>query len=93
MPFGAVHAVNARDTPDHEGHRRRCVANQSRGIIQLTNYTGHPWVNVPSGFATQNNVQLPVSAAGCTRKALRVAKAYQDATGRYLRYPSAYVVP
>ena len=51
-----------------------------------------------SGFTTQNNVQLPVSVwfiGGLYKEAeaLRVAKAYQDATGWHLRNPSAYVVP
>lgn len=55
-------------------------------------------MNVPSGFTTQNSVQLPVSVSfigGLYKEAeaLRIAQGYQDATGWHLRYPSAYVVP
>lgn len=55
-------------------------------------------MNVQSGFTTQHNVRLLVSVwfiGGLYEEAeaLGVAQAYRDATGRRLRYPSAYVVP
>ncbi len=55
-------------------------------------------MNVPGGFTTQNNVRLPVSVwfiggLYTEAEALRVAQAYQGATGRDLRCPSAYVAP
>ena len=67
----------------------------AQGVIQLTNHTGHPAVNVPSGFTRDNNTPVSVQFIGGLYKeaeALRVAKAYQDATGWHLKYASAYIV-
>jgi Asp-tRNA(Asn)/Glu-tRNA(Gln) amidotransferase A subunit family amidase len=63
-------------------------------IIALTNHTGHPCVVLPNGFTNENT---PVSISfigGLYREAeaLRVAKAYQDATGFHLKHPPEFVV-
>ncbi|MGH7460445.1 MAG: amidase, partial [Longimicrobiales bacterium] len=63
-------------------------------ILQITNHTGHPCVVLPNGFNTDNT---PVSLSfigGLYQEAetLRVAKAYQDATGFHLKYPPEFTV-
>ena len=71
------------------------VAPTSLGrIIQITNHTGHPCVVLPNGFRADNT---PVSLSfigGLYQEAetLRVAKAYQDATGFHLKYPPDFSV-
>lgn len=64
----------------------------SRGgnTLLITNLTGHPTVVVPNGFDEKGS---PTSISFVGRlfeeeKALRVAKAYQDATGFHLQHPS-----
>jgi Asp-tRNA(Asn)/Glu-tRNA(Gln) amidotransferase A subunit family amidase/Asp-tRNA(Asn)/Glu-tRNA(Gln) amidotransferase C subunit len=63
-------------------------------IIPLTNHTGHPCVVLPNGF-TSENTPVSISFIGGLYKeaeALRIAKAYQDATGFHLKYPPEFVV-
>ncbi|UCE39752.1 MAG: amidase [Candidatus Aminicenantes bacterium] len=58
--------------------------------LQITNLTGHPAVVVPNGFDDKGN-PTSISFIGNLfeeEKALRVAKAYQDATGFHLQHPS-----
>lgn len=55
----------------------------------LTNLTGHPAVVVPSGFR-ENGTPTAIIFIGnlfAEAKTLRVAKAYQDATGFHLKHP------
>ena len=67
--------------------------------LLLTNLTGHPQVSMPGGFTrTENrgNVDVPVSVQFIGRlfaedKLLRVAMAWQDATGHHLKYPPQFV--
>jgi len=58
--------------------------------LLITNLTGHPTVVVPNGFDEEGN---PTSISFVGRlfgeeKTLRVAKAYQDATGFHLQHPN-----
>ncbi len=55
----------------------------------LTNLTGHPAVVVPSGFREDGtpNAILFIGNLFAEAKSLRVAKAYQDATGYHLKHP------
>ena len=58
--------------------------------LLITNLTGHPTVVVPSGFDEKGD-PTSISFVGSLygeEKALRVAKAYQDATGFHLQHPS-----
>ena len=57
--------------------------------LLITNLTGHPAVVVPNGFDDKGN-PTSISFIGDLfeeGKALRVAKAYQDATGFHLKHP------
>jgi Asp-tRNA(Asn)/Glu-tRNA(Gln) amidotransferase A subunit family amidase len=66
--------------------------SQGGNIIQLTNLTGHPCVVLPNGF-TADNAPVSLSFIGGLYKeaeTLRIAKAYQDATGFHLRYPNQF---
>src|SRR5690606_22778616 len=61
----------------------------------LTNLTGHPQISMPGGFTTRNGADVPVSAQFIGRlygeaDLMRVAKAWQDATGHHLRTPPAF---
>ncbi|HET9441661.1 MAG TPA: amidase [Longimicrobiales bacterium] len=61
-------------------------------VLLLTNLTGHPAVVLPNGF---NPDGTPVSISFVGRlfgeaELLRVAKAYQDATGFHLRRPPLF---
>ena len=71
------------------------VAPSSLGrILQITNHTGHPCVVLPNGF-TAENTPVSLSFIGGLyqeAEALRVAKAYQDATGFHLKYPPDFAV-
>ena len=61
----------------------------SRATTSLTNLTGHPAVVVPSGFR-ENGTPTSILFIGnlfAEAKTLRVAKAYQDATGFHLKHP------
>ncbi|MCJ7582192.1 MAG: amidase [Candidatus Aminicenantes bacterium] len=61
----------------------------SRATTGLTNLTGHPAVVVPSGFR-ENGTPTAILFIGnlfAEAKTLRVAKAYQDATGFHLEHP------
>ena len=57
--------------------------------LRITNLTGHPTVVVPNGFDDKGN-PTSISFIGNLfeeAKALRVAKAYQDATAFHLQHP------
>ncbi len=57
--------------------------------LRITNLTGHPTVVVPNGFDDKGN-PTSISFIGNLfeeAKALRVAKAYQDATDFHLQHP------
>jgi len=61
----------------------------SRTTTGLTNLTGHPAVVVPNGFR-ENGTPTAILFIGNLfeeAKTLRVAKAYQDATGYHLKHP------
>jgi Asp-tRNA(Asn)/Glu-tRNA(Gln) amidotransferase A subunit family amidase len=55
----------------------------------LTNLTGHPAVIIPSGFREDGTPTAIVFIGNlfAEAKTLRVAKAYQDATGFHLKHP------
>ncbi len=57
--------------------------------LLITNLTGHPAVVVPNGFDDKENPTSITFIGGLFEegKALRVAKAYQDATGFHLKHP------
>jgi Asp-tRNA(Asn)/Glu-tRNA(Gln) amidotransferase A subunit family amidase len=65
--------------------------------LTLTNLTGHPQVSVPAGFRSNDRQrEVPVSIQFIGRlfgeaQLLRVAKAWQDATGHQLRHPAAFL--
>ena len=67
--------------------------------LLLTNLTGHPQISMPAGFnrtEQRGNTDVPVSAQFIGRlygedKLLRVAKAWQDATGHHLKSPQRFV--
>jgi Asp-tRNA(Asn)/Glu-tRNA(Gln) amidotransferase A subunit family amidase len=64
-------------------------------ILLLTNLTGHPQVSLPGGFTQRNDAEVPVSAQFIGRlygeaEMLRVAKAWQEATGHHVRVPAAF---
>ena len=58
--------------------------------LLITNLTGHPAVVVPNGIDDKGNPTSISFIGGLFEegKALRVAKAYQDATGFHLKHPS-----
>jgi Asp-tRNA(Asn)/Glu-tRNA(Gln) amidotransferase A subunit family amidase len=63
-------------------------------VLLMTNLTGHPAVVLPSGFDEDDHPQS-ISFVGnlwADAEALRVAKAWQDATGHHLRRPPLYQV-
>jgi Asp-tRNA(Asn)/Glu-tRNA(Gln) amidotransferase A subunit family amidase len=65
----------------------------AEGVLLMTNLTGHPAVVVPNGFGGDDT---PVSFSfigGLWKEAeaLRVARAYQDATDHHLRPPPLFV--
>jgi Asp-tRNA(Asn)/Glu-tRNA(Gln) amidotransferase A subunit family amidase len=65
------------------------VPSFAASALQITNYTGHPTVVVPSGF-THRHTPTSISFIGGLyqeSEALAVAKAYQDATDWHLQYP------
>lgn len=63
-------------------------------VLLMTNLTGHPAVVVPSGF---NDSGSPVSVSFIGRlwgeeDALRVASAWQEATGHHTKHPPSFTV-
>jgi len=62
----------------------------NRTTSSLTNLTGHPAVVVPSGFREDGTPTaiLFIGNLFAEAKTLRVAKAYQDATGFHLEHPN-----
>jgi Asp-tRNA(Asn)/Glu-tRNA(Gln) amidotransferase A subunit family amidase len=76
---GKMEAVDVFVTPSFGG-----------GVLLVTNLTGHPAVVVPDGFDDRGN-PVSISFIGSLfgeAAALRVAKAYQDATEFHLKHPS-----
>ena len=64
----------------------------AQDVLLLTNLTGHPTVVVPSGF-TEAGTPVSISFVGKLwgeAEALRVAMAYQEATGFHLRRPPGF---
>jgi len=62
------------------------------GVLLMTNLTGHPAVVLPSGFR-DGGTPVSFSFVGGLWKdadALRLAKAYQDATGHHLKHPARF---
>jgi Asp-tRNA(Asn)/Glu-tRNA(Gln) amidotransferase A subunit family amidase len=62
-------------------------------VLLMTNLTGHPAVVVPSGFREEEGTPVSLSFIGGLWKdaeALRVAKAYQDATDFHTRRPAGF---
>jgi Asp-tRNA(Asn)/Glu-tRNA(Gln) amidotransferase A subunit family amidase len=85
MVMGAMHA--AMDSVDV-----LATPSFAEGVLLMTNLTGHPAVVLPNGFDEE---QTPVSfsfVGGLWKDdaAMRVAKAYQDATGHHLRHPARF---
>jgi Asp-tRNA(Asn)/Glu-tRNA(Gln) amidotransferase A subunit family amidase len=63
-------------------------------VLLLTNLTGHPAVTLPNGF-NEDGTPVSISFVGGLfgeAEMLRVAKAYQDATGFHLKRPPAFAV-
>jgi Asp-tRNA(Asn)/Glu-tRNA(Gln) amidotransferase A subunit family amidase len=76
---GKMEGIDVFVTPSYGG-----------STLLITNLTGHPTVVVPSGFNEKGD-PTSISFVGSLygeEKALRVAKAYQDATGFHLQHPS-----
>jgi Asp-tRNA(Asn)/Glu-tRNA(Gln) amidotransferase A subunit family amidase len=64
-------------------------------VLLLTNLTGHPQISLPAGMTRRGDADVPVSAQFIGRlyaedAMLRVAQAWQDATGHHLRTPPAF---
>ncbi len=77
----AMEGVDVFITPSHWGN-----------LLLITNLTGHPVVVVPSELDEENR---PASISFVGRlwgeaHALRVAKAWQDATGHHLKHPPLF---
>jgi Asp-tRNA(Asn)/Glu-tRNA(Gln) amidotransferase A subunit family amidase len=61
-------------------------------VLLTTNLTGHPAVTVPNGF-TDEGTPVSISFIGqlfAEAELLRVAKAFQDATGYHLKHPPEF---
>jgi Asp-tRNA(Asn)/Glu-tRNA(Gln) amidotransferase A subunit family amidase len=61
-------------------------------VLLTTNLTGHPAVTLPNGF-TEEGTPVSISFIGqlfAEAELLRVAKAFQDATGYHLKHPPAF---
>jgi Asp-tRNA(Asn)/Glu-tRNA(Gln) amidotransferase A subunit family amidase len=61
-------------------------------VLLTTNLTGHPAVTLPSGF-TDEGTPVSISFIGqlfAEAELLRVAKAFQDATGYHLKHPPEF---
>ncbi len=64
------------------------------GVLQMTNLTGQPQAVVPSGF-TEKGTPTSISFVGRLwgdADALRVAKAFQDATDYHTKHPPKFAV-
>ncbi|MFV1987709.1 MAG: amidase family protein [Gemmatimonadota bacterium] len=62
-------------------------------MLLLTNLTGHPQVVVPSGYRAEDGTPTSISFVGKLfgdAEALRLAKAYQDATGFNKKTPPLF---
>lgn len=67
------------------------IAPTNSGQLLATNLTGHPAVILPSGFRAEDGTPVSITFIGRLfgeEPMLRVAKAYQDATGHHLRHPT-----
>lgn len=76
----------------HEAMKDVDVLIMPNTALQLTNLTGHPQVALPAGF---NANSTPVTICFLAQlyaedRLLRVAQAWQDATGHHLRYPPQF---
>lgn len=63
-------------------------------VLLMTNLTGHPCITLPNGFR-ENGTPVSISFIGSLYgegHMLRVAKAYQDATGFHTRRPPEFAV-
>ena len=61
-------------------------------VLLTTNLTGHPAITVPNGF-TDEGTPVSISFIGqlfAEAELLRVAKAFQDATGYHLKHPPEF---
>jgi Asp-tRNA(Asn)/Glu-tRNA(Gln) amidotransferase A subunit family amidase len=61
-------------------------------VLLTTNLTGHPAVTLPNGF-TDEGTPVSISFIGqlfAEAELLRVAKAFQDATGYHLQHPPEF---
>jgi Asp-tRNA(Asn)/Glu-tRNA(Gln) amidotransferase A subunit family amidase len=61
-------------------------------VLLMTNLTGHPVVVVPSGFDDEGSLQSISFVGGLWKdaEALRVAMAWQEATGHHRRHPPLF---
>jgi Asp-tRNA(Asn)/Glu-tRNA(Gln) amidotransferase A subunit family amidase len=81
----------------HEAMRDVDVVIMPNTGLNLTNLTGHPQVSLPAGFRVNDRQRaVPVSIQFIGQlfgeaKLLRVAQAWQDATGHHRRHPAAFV--
>ena len=69
------------------------VITPSFGMLLLTNLTGHPQVVVPNGYRSENGTPTSISFVGKLfgdAEALRLAKAYQDATDFHRKTPPLF---
>lgn len=64
-------------------------------ILLLTNLTGHPTVVIPNGYREEKGTPTSISFVGSLygdARALRLAKAVQDATDYHTRKPPSFAV-
>ncbi len=64
-------------------------------MLLLTNLTGHPQVVVPNGYRSEDGTPTSISFVGGLYRdaeALRLAKAYQEATDFHRRHPPGFTV-
>lgn len=67
------------------------IAPTNSGQLLATNLTGHPAVILPNGFRAEDGTPVSITFIGKLfgeERMLRVAKAFQDATGHHRRHPS-----
>ncbi|MEQ9399820.1 MAG: amidase [Longimicrobiales bacterium] len=91
MVMGAIDAamegIDVFVTPSYGG-------GPDNGVLLMTNLTGHPAVVVPNGF-TDEGTPVSISFVGKLwgdAEAVRVAKAFQDATDFHRKVPPLFAV-
>lgn len=91
MVMGAIDAamegIDVFVTPSYGG-------GPDNGVLLMTNLTGHPAVVVPNGF-TDEGTPVSISFVGKLwgdAEAIRVAKAFQDATDFHRKVPPLFAV-